>query len=249
MSTLAEESADTGALERILSSIDVSPQIFFQPSASLQAASLHAAKRILDPIVNEYSVFRELALKRLDVEQVWEQVRVVGDQVAALVDQQRALRGVKKSNGVQNGDRAEESDEDESMMEEEDTDPEDVSNKSEEVPEDEVDDGSEIAEEQEEDESEEDDEDDEENNHEPLNYDEFPEDPEADSESGEEIDLSAETFSKPLKKDVHGLNDEFFSIDDFNRLTEQQDAAGSDIGDDEIDLFAGIGFFFGSRQC
>ena len=248
MSTVAEESADTAGLEHILSSIDVSPRTFFQPSASLQAASLVAAKRILDPIVNEYSVFRDLALKGLDVEQVWEQVKVVGDKVAALVDKQGEVRGVK-SNGVQNRDRGEESGQDESMMEEEDTDPENVSNNSEEALEDEDDDGNEIDEEQEEDESEEDDGDEEENNAEPLNYDEFPENPEADSESSEEIDMSAELLSKPLKKDVHGLNDEFFSIDDFNRITEQQDAAGSDIGDDEIDLFAGTCFFLGSRQC
>ena len=247
-STGAEDSGDTPTLERILSCIDVSPQTFFQPSASLQAASLVAAKRMIDPIVNQYSVFRELALKGMDVEQVWEQVKVVADNVAALVDQQKDVRGVEKSNGLQNADFLEESSEDARMVEEAATDSENVSNESEDVLEDESDDGNETADgQEEEDGSEEDEEDDEENNDEDLDYDEFPENPEADAESGEEIDTSAET-SKPLKKDVHGLNDEFFSIDDFNRLTEQQDAAGSDIGDDEIDFYAGICFFLGSRQ-
>jgi U3 small nucleolar RNA-associated protein MPP10 len=230
MSSLAEESADTASLERILSSIDVSPQTFLQPSTSLQAASLVAAKRILDPIVNDFSVFREVALKGLDVEQVWEQVRLVGENVAALVEKQKDLPSVPKSNGLHKAVDVD-SDVEESMEEEEDSDSENLS--SDEL-ENEIggrlEDDSEISEEQEEDEDEDGGLD---------NDDEFPENPEADAESDEDMDTQAST-SKPFKKDAHGLNDKFFSIDDFNRLTEQQDAADSDIGDDEIDYFGGI---------
>jgi hypothetical protein len=78
---MTESSTSPTSLEHILGTFDVSPDIFLQPSASLQAAALVAAKRILDPIISDYSVFRELALKGLDVEQVWEQIQLVGDQL------------------------------------------------------------------------------------------------------------------------------------------------------------------------
>jgi U3 small nucleolar RNA-associated protein MPP10 len=233
MSSLAEESADTASLERILSSIDVSPQTFLQPSTSLQAASLVAAKRILDPIVSDYSVFREVALKGLDVEQVWEQVRLVGENVAALVEKQKDLPSVTKSNGLHKGVDVD-SDVEESMEEAEDSDSENISSDQSEN-EGRSEDDSEISEEQEEDEEVEDEDEDGGLD----NDDEFPENPEADAASDEDMDTQAST-SKPFKKDAHGLNDKFFSIDDFNRLTEQQDAADSDIGDDEIDYFGGI---------
>jgi U3 small nucleolar RNA-associated protein MPP10 len=239
MSSLAEESTDMASLERILSSIDVSPQTFLQPSTSLQAASLVAAKRILDPIINDYSVFREVALKGLDVEQVWEQVRLVGEHVAALVEKEKDLPRAPRSNGLHNRD-AVDSDVDESMEEEEGTGSENVlSDESENQFDEGLEDSDEVSEEQEEDEEHEDEEEEEEEEDGGLdNDDEFPENLEADADSDEDEDMPGNT-SKPFKKDVHGLNDKFFSIDDFNRLTEQQDAADSDIGDDEIDYFGG----------
>jgi U3 small nucleolar RNA-associated protein MPP10 len=70
--------------------------------------------------------------------------------------------------------------------------------------------------------------------------DEFPVNPELDDESDGEDDSTTVLPAKPFKKDVHGLNDEFFSIDDFNRLTEQQDITKSDEEEpDEIDYFGG----------
>jgi len=233
MSSLAEESADTASLERILSSIDVSPQTFLQSSTSLQAASLVAAKRILDPIVSGYSVFREVSLKGLDVEQVWEQVRLVGDRVAALVEKQKDLPSSEKNNGLYHGDAV---DSDEESTEEGDADASEnmLTDESEDEIEEEFEDNSEISKEEEEDVD-----DGEEDEDTSLDIDdEFPENLAADAESDEDLDMPANT-SKPFKKDVHGLNDKFFSIDDFNRMTEQQDAAGSDIGDDEIDYLAG----------
>ena len=225
MSSLTEQSLDTSSLERILSSIDVSPDTFLQPSASLQAASLVAAKRILDPVVAEYSVFRELALRGLDVEQVWEQVRLVGEQVKSILETQEDLKGDGKSgtkNGVNNNVL-------DGCSIEEDTDREEELSDVEQQEEDGEEDGD-IVDDEEDSEDEDD-----------MNDDEFPTNPELDEDSEENVESATPSEPKPFKKDVHGLNDEFFSIDDFNRLIEQQDNTRSDDDNiDEIDYFAGI---------
>ena len=224
MSSLTEQSVDSSSLERILSTIDVSPDTFLQPSASLQTASLVAAKRILDPVIAEYSVFHELALRGLEVDQVWEQVRLVGDQIKSVLERQEDLKGDVKSgtiNGVNNHFV------DGSSIEE-DTDVGDEMSDVEEEEEDGEDDGDMV-----EDEEASEDED-------GMIGDEFPTNPELDEESEEDVESATKSKPKPFKKDIHGLNDEFFSIDDFNRLSEQQDNIRSDDDNiDEIDYFAG----------
>ena len=224
MSSPTEQSLDMSSLERILSSVDVFPDTFLQPSASLQSASLVAAKRILDPVIAEYSVFRELALRGLDVEQVWEQVRLVGEKVKSALERQEDLEGNGKSgtinvvnNHIVDGDSIEDDidleDQISDMEEEEDGGEDGNMVEDEEGSEDE--DG--------------------------MNDDEFPTNPELDEESEDDAESATPSEPKPFKKDVHGLNDEFFSIDDFNRLTEQQDNTRSDDDNvDEIDYFAGI---------
>src|SRR5277367_83754 len=97
MSTLTEQSADTSTLETLLSAIDVSPETFLQASPAVHTASLIAAKKLLDPVVAEYSVFNELALKGLDTEQVWEQIRLVGEQLRSVVESQSGMNGDYKS--------------------------------------------------------------------------------------------------------------------------------------------------------
>jgi U3 small nucleolar RNA-associated protein MPP10 len=228
MSSLPEQSLDISPLERMLSSVDVFPDTFLQPSASLQSASLVAAKRILDPVIADYSVFRELALRGLDVEQVWEQVRLVGEKVKSVLERQEDLEGNGKSgtinvvnNHVDDGDSIEDTDLDKQISDMEEEDEEDEEDGGE--------DGNMVEyEEASEDED-------------SMNDDEFPTNPELDEESEDDAESATPSEPKPFKKDVHGLNDEFFSIDDFNRLTEQQDNTKSDDENvDEIDYFAGI---------
>src|SRR5579871_4551739 len=231
MSTLVVQLENTTSLDHLLSSIDVSPDRFLQPSALVQTASLLAAKRILDPVVPEFSVFRELALNGLDVDQVWEQIRLVGDQVKSVLEKQKDLKTVD-AKAVQDGTltrvrfggrNAVESDSDVEEDELETSDAEDTD-----VPGDE--DG---------DEDEERDEGEDEDDEDGMNDDEFPTNPERDESSEDEND-DKESSLKRFKSDVHGLNDAFFSIDDFNRLTEQQDNEGSEDEEvDEIDYFAG----------
>jgi U3 small nucleolar RNA-associated protein MPP10 len=178
-------------------------------------------------------------------------VRLVGEHVAALVEKQKDLPTAPKSNGLHKGE-AVESDVDESIEEEGSDSEDELTNESENETEGQLEDDSEVSEEQEEDKEDEDKEDkdreDEDKEDEDkdrdedgsLDDDEFPEIPEADK-SDEDMDMPAST-SKPFKRDAHDLNDQFFSIDDFNRLTELQDAADSDLGDDEIDYFGGTHF-------
>ena len=239
MSSLAEQSETTTSLDHLLSSIDVSPDRFLQPSALVQTASLLAAKRILDPVVPEFSVFRELALNGLDVDQVWEQIRLVGDQVKSVLEKQKDLKTVD-AKAVQDGTltrvhfggrNAVESDSDVEEDELETSNAEDTD-----VP------GDEdilLEEDEDGDEDEERDEGEDEDDEDGMNDDEFPTNPERDESSEDEND-DKEGSLKRFKSDVHGLNDAFFSIDDFNRLTEQQDNEGSEDEEvDEIDYFAG----------
>ena len=236
-----EPSESTSTFEHLLSSLEVTPDPFLQPSTSLQAASLVAAKRILDPVVSEYSVFKEVVLKGLDVEQVWEQIRLVGDQVRRRLEKEGRLNG-KGLALVTNGKHDEESDE-ESMMENYDSkegsqdvdDDEEVEDweDEEEKENEEMQNGEEISE----DDNDVDNDSDREEDSEEA--DEFPNNPEEDEDSHSGTEQTPSTTLKPFKKDVHGLNDEFFSIDDFNRLTEQQDTLAENDDDDDIDYFGG----------
>lgn len=228
MSTLAEQSADASTLESLLSTIDVSPETFLQASPAVHAASLVAAKKLLDPVIAQYSVFNELALRGLDTEQVWEQIRLVGEQVKSVVESQSGINGDYNSSSENETDEVDSDTEDESLLGEDEVEGDDLEEDGEvSLDEDqEMEDDHEIEDTEDEEEGEEDDED------------EFPVNPEDDAESGSEDNKV--TTAKPFKKDVHGLNDEFFSIDDFNRLSEQQDAQRSeDENADEIDYFAG----------
>jgi U3 small nucleolar RNA-associated protein MPP10 len=233
---MMDPSQSTSPLGDILASIDVSPETFLQPSASLQAASLVAAKRILDPVVPEYSVFREVALKGLDVEQVWEQVRLVGDEVKRILEREGGL-GARLKTTTSNGTGSHSDEEDNSSGTESDYE--------EEYLEEEEEGDDDDLEDDDEDEDMVDDEDLSGSDEENLAADEFPTNPELDEDSDGELNSTKATQPKQFKKDVHGLNDEFFSIDDFNRLTEQQDISKSDDeNEDEIDYFGGISHDF-----
>jgi U3 small nucleolar RNA-associated protein MPP10 len=223
---MTEPSISTSSFENVLDTFDVAAETFLQPSPSLQAAALVAAKKILDPVIADYSVFGEVALKGLEVEQVWEQIRLVCDKVNSILEEveTRQGRATAPINGIEKTQTESEdgvtvegggSDEEEN---------EDVGLDSDEL---------QSAESEKDEESLDDD-------------DEFPRDPELDGDSDDDDndDESVASERKPFKKDAHGLNDEFFSIDDFNRLTEQQDTTRSDDENEgEIDYFGGAAHY------
>ena len=235
---MTEQSANTSTLENILSTIDVSPGTFLQASSVVHAASLVAAKKLLDPVVADYSVFNELALRGLDTEQVWEQIRLVGGQLKSVVDSQLGINGDYKASSLNGADETGSDSGDESLLDEDEMEEESLEQDDEEgsLDDDDQEEEDESVDEDMEDEEGMSDEDDE---GEEIEEDEFPVNPEQDQVSANEDDKIPPP--KPFKKDVHGLNDEFFSIDDFNRLSEQQDAQqqSDDENVDEIDYFAG----------
>jgi hypothetical protein len=180
---------------------------------------LVAAKRLLDPVIADHSSFNELALRGLDTEQVWEQIRLVSEQVKSVVQSRGGLKGNTKSGSV-NGTKNIADEDIQSVGDEDELDDDSMDEDDEEES---LDEDEEMEDEGEGDESDDN---------------EFPINLERDEESADEDEET--TAAKPFKKDIHGLNDEFFSIDDFNRLSEQQDAERSDDENaDEIDYFAG----------
>lgn len=230
----------------LLQALSANPHEFLMPAPRLHNAALTMAKQYLDPLAAVFAksgakkseVLEKIYLDGFDIDQVWEQVRIVVDAVEGGVGNRKAIHPVggvvvngKKRKMVQfdeedeEGKRGSASDEDDSIGYEE-------------VPEDEL----------------------EEELHNIGDQDEimdsddggvkFFDDPSSvgvgsgtegeeggedeDENEDDQKDESAESYTE----DVHGLNDGFFSIDDFNRHTEfleLQDTRGDGDGSDDED--------------
>lgn len=254
------------------SALSNSPHDFLQSTSALHAASLMVAKQFLDPLAasvvaskknkrrNNNVVLDRIYLDGFDAEQVWEQVRQLVGEVeesldlpkslieataGALVAVPKLVENIKKRKAI----HLEYSDADTAVGSEEDSEEEEeVEEEEEEEEREEEDEGEEEGEE------EEDWEDEEmggvrhgEDGTEPDNEDvEDVELHDADLDELNELDAEEEgCHEKPVEifvQDVHGLNDGFFAIDDFNRQTEmfeQMDYIG-DVAesDEEIDYNA-----------
>ncbi|KKY28662.1 putative u3 small nucleolar ribonucleoprotein mpp10 [Phaeomoniella chlamydospora] len=261
VSSLPQGDAVSLPSQDVLSALSTSPQAFLQPTSALHTAAILAAKRFLDPLaarVSESQEHRRQELRRkrkrstyedeeqqvlqlkqvytdgFGIDQIWEQAKRILD--AAQVEVSRGLQRVQESKGNstksaqkavrfdENLDGMSEMDEDDGPSEEElDEDLNEVMDDTEDF-QDELDDDA----------------------------DDGLEDPalSEDSIGEEDIEMSDEddeeeseqVASDTYVKDPHGLNDGFFSIDDFNRQSqflEQQDERGDpDDGaasDEEID--------------
>lgn len=184
-------------------------------------------KALLDPIAQEHSVLDEIYVDGLDATQVFGQAQMVllgvgesllFDKIPQLKEKYGTGEDKKDSEGQEEDDSDNISDEEFFLTEEPEDFPEGELEKEEDNDEDE-----ENEEEENEDEEEEDQ--DEEAN--PL-----------DAESEATKVPSDDESSKP-KKDVFGLNDEFFDIDNFNKqIVALED--DEDDNDEEIDLFADL---------
>ena len=210
------------------------PHEFLQPSGNaIQDAALNLVKCYFDPLLKGgqgASGLDTVYLEGFDVEQVWEQVRSVVEDFAIADAPELGSSG-------EGSDESGSDDEDVTMMEE------DESSDDEEAEEGEFEGFAEELEESGEEEGSED-------------GGVALEDEESGEESGEEEELEGEELEgedddeeeneeeeddevKDLVVDVHGLNDGFFSIDDFNRQTEmleQLDANGGAIDSDDEDF-------------
>jgi len=217
--TVSVVSTQTPELTSILTH---APHEFLQPSGNaIQDSALNLVKRYFDPLLKKgNNGLGVVYLDGFDVEQVWEQVRnVVEDGIM----KDLAAPAKKEIEETMSDSDSDSEDEKEDVVMSGDSD-EEVS----------VDEGEFAGLE---DQSEDDDEDEvgeEEIENEGGVALEVNEAEDIDDSDAEEDDGGAKGFVQ----DVHGLNDGFFSIDDFNRQTELlelQDSRGGLIGEDDED--------------
>lgn len=185
-------------------------------SSSDAQESLTLIKSLFDPITKGNSVLDEVYIDGLDASQVWPQVKIILESVTEnlMFD---AIPELKKKNGIKTLESDSEiSDEDENEFQS--------------AEEDQEEEGEENSEENREEEGSEEGEED----------DEDEEGEEKKEEIDEEEESEGESEDQSNVKDVHGLNDGFFSIDDFNKqiLAQENNIEGDD--DDEIDYFGDI---------
>ncbi|KIW13403.1 hypothetical protein PV08_08591 [Exophiala spinifera] len=234
----------------LLASLTDSTQTFLQPSSALHLEALACVKSLLDPLATnvadtqkarrdenrkkrkrgdvereeEVLHLRQVYTGGLGVKQVWEQARRVLDAACFEVEREIAVqKELSKhdslTNGI-NGHATEDEDLSEDLDEEADM-PGDEEEAEDDSDQDMLDDGMDF-----------DDYDDDEEDIEDM------EDIEDEEESGTDAE---EANAATYLPDPNGLNDGFFSIDDFNKQTqflEQQDARGEDDNpsdEDEID--------------
>ncbi|KAK9450386.1 U3 small nucleolar ribonucleoprotein complex, subunit Mpp10 [Limtongia smithiae] len=234
------------------------PEDILQPPAELRDAARDAVKYFLDPVARAHApVFKRtgVTVNGFDASQVWEQTRLILDAVAERVlfaddsesggeddeddeeasgeDEEDELERIAKRRKLTEDASDEEQRDERTMSVEEDYSGSDMDVDEDEDMEEGLEaDGESVSE------AEEDVEDDDQEDLESAS-DGIGED---DDEEVDEEDDEADNTSAPFVKDVNGLNDGFFDIDQFNRQTEDAERAfndddGSD-SDDEIDYFA-----------
>lgn len=231
----------------LLQALSASPHDFLQPGSNLHDAALVMAKQYLDPLAAVFSgkekqnqgekksdVLEKIYLEGFDVDQVWEQVKIVVDAVESGVGERKAVSPVGEElvNGKKR--KAAHFDEDGGNSESESDSGAEDSLEYEQVPEDELD--QEVPESDSDDEDEGGvrfpDEDDQIDIRSSADGEEVEALEDEEDEGGEEAE-EAEEYTE----DIHGLNDGFFSIDDFNRQTEflelQDMRGGPENSDDE----------------
>ena len=175
---------------------------------------LALVKGIIDPITKGHSVLDEIYIDGLDASQVWQQAKIILDNVTEelLFDKLPSLKGAA---GVKGGSEDEGDSDDGS-----DDGSEDGS-------------GSEEVEEESDDEAQ---------HAEFDGEDDYEEEPISEGEENSPEASTAKDEPVEDKKDVFGLNDGFFSIDDFNKqILDQEKEQGGDLNDeDDVDYFGDI---------
>ncbi|GAO48462.1 hypothetical protein G7K_2635-t1 [Saitoella complicata NRRL Y-17804] len=231
------------SLSSLVNTLETAPETFLTPTPALHASTLVVAKRLLDPVAKQFSnVFNEIYLQGMDVEQIWEQVRMVTDEVVDDVMEvevedeeddvdEDGLEGLEDEDV---SDVDDEEDEEEYGSEMEENEFEGFHSEDEEGVE-----GESFLDTEAEEDFEEEEEDEEMEGDASIDRDVDEQMFESDDEENdEEGDAADEEAGEEYTKDVFGLNDKFFSIDDFNRQTEEMENRNMMDEDDEIDYFA-----------
>jgi U3 small nucleolar RNA-associated protein MPP10 len=237
--------------ENLLVALSTSAHSFLQPSSTLHTSAILAAKRLLDPLAfdvgqtqeerrkengkkrkrsqvqldgsDQVLQLREVYTDGFGISQIWEQARRVLDAASNEVERDLGNSATSKLNGLSAAETKEPPNQDFRMVQFDEEGFEIGSGAS-----------SDLADEDEAEDLEDQDED-------ITALDDGPE--EEDVEVAEDVlsDSSSEEETKTFRPDPNGLNDGFFSIDDFNKQSqflEQKDARGEDDNpsdEDEID--------------
>lgn len=242
MAGMRDSPASSTAEATFLSAISDKPESFLHPSNALHTSTLVVAKSLLDPVANITGVFDQLYTEGIHIEQIWQQIKSISE---AVVDEvlDLELPEAKVANAANgNGSAVHEDDSAEDILSEEeeielpsdsdidvDLEEEDGAGS--------ADDASDMMEEDPESSEGLEEDDDIEDNLEQNSI---------DSEDGDEFEENVEDGTsdealptEPIVKDVFGLNDQFFDIDEFNRQTEIMDANyAQEQSEDDIDYNA-----------
>lgn len=185
--------------------------------------ALALVKEFFDPIAKGNSVLEEIFIDGLDASQVWSQAKIILDSTTESLLFEK-IPSLKSKNGSALGVNGGDDDAEDSELEEQISSNEEDSDNSEEdeqerLNEDEYESNDEIDEQGE-------------------LVDDFEEEPLSgeDDEEGEVQDNQDEE-NEVVKKDAFGLNDEFFSIDDFNKQIMAQEGGNKDDEEEEVDYF------------
>lgn len=230
MAGMVDTTASNTASATFLSAITEKPESFLHPTPALHTSSLVVAKRLLDPLANATSVFDQVYIEGLHTDQIWQQIKTISEAVVDeilfmdLQEEQPSTHSAKEDTEMlEELDNQENSEADDSIFdEEEEIDAEDnleldednleVMQSDESVDlEDQADDDDGLA---------------------------MPQP--GDATDDEESEASKDQAPGiQINKDVFGLNDQFFDIDEFNKQTEIMDANyAQEQSEDDLDYNA-----------
>lgn len=228
MPGMVDATYSTDAYTTFLNAITERPEAFLHPTDALHASALVVSKRLLDPLAKSSSVFDQVYTEGMHIDQIWQQIKTISEAVVEDVLDMELPEELLVADS--NHQPEEEASEEEPFVDS-----------------DEEDDQIEVASEAE---AEEDDDDDivsdasaldledEEHNQSFDDLEDMLIDQEGEDVSGES-EVGAQDLESAVVKDVFGLNDRFFNIDDFNKQTEIMDANyQQEQSEDDIDYNA-----------
>lgn len=224
MPGMVDSTASNTAYTTFLNAITEKPESFLHPTNALHASTLVVSKRLLDPLAKSKSVFDQVYTEGMHIDQIWQQIKAISEAVVDEVldmelpeDQSQASAQPREEDEVIEEEPFRESAEEELDEFPEDSDDEQTPEIMDSEASDDPEDGSRRTE-------------------------------DFDADEGSLVDGEIERGSdeadrseptEPIRKDVFGLNDQFFDIDDFNRQTEIMDANFTqEQSEDDIDYNA-----------
>ena len=216
------ESHSQDSFSTLINTISNNPESFLHPTDALKASTLVVTKRLLDPLASKTNVFDQVYTNDMHIDQIWQQIKLISDVV---VDE---LLEYELPTAVQDAQSEDEQLEEDLEGPSEDLSSEEVSDVASDESASALDQSGEI--EMSPAELSEDEEDFESFEHEETDAEE--------DDVNEEIE-EERSVPEPAVKDVFGLNEGFFDIDDFNRQTEAMDANYErDQSEDDVDYNA-----------